>query len=200
MVSERGQAHTLESLIAALLLLVSIGIALQMTAVTPLSASTSSQHLENQLEKTTQGILASNAETGSLKDAVLYWDTTSDSFHGTTGGREYYTEGPPEKLKFGRTLNKTLNQRNVAYNVYVYYTASDGDRERQRMIYEGEPSEHAVTASQTVTITRDDRLRDKDGNLTSKRVNSTNLYIRDSQSSNTGLYNQVRVEVVAWRI
>jgi hypothetical protein len=201
MVGSRGQAHTLEAIIAALLLLVSVGIALQMTAVTPLSASTSSQHLENQLDQTAKGILASNAETGSLKTAVLYWNTTTESFHNTTGDREYYTENPPENITFGATLNRTLDERNVAYNVYVYYRTGTGQQERQRMIYRGEPSEHAVTASHTVTIVDSDRLRFQNGTA-GDRVDGANFYLPDSTPApgRGGLYNQVRVEVVAWRI
>jgi len=200
MVGQRGQAHTLEAVVAALMLLVSIGIALQMTAVTPLSASTSSQHLENQLEKTANGVLASNAETGGLKDAVLYWNTSSESFHNTAGDRAYYTEKPPEDLTLGRTLNRTLDARNVAYNVYIYYKTEDGDRDRQRMIYRGEPSEHAVTATHTVTIVGSDRLRKEDPQNTGGRVDQTDFYLDNSTSGTDGLYNQVRVEVVAWRI
>ncbi|MEF8784928.1 MAG: hypothetical protein V5A45_03265 [Haloarculaceae archaeon] len=197
--SDRGQAHTLEAAVAALLLLTSIGIALQMTAVTPLSASTSSQHLENQLEKTSKGILASSAETGSLKDAVLYWNDSAGAFHNTSSNY-YYTESAPLKIKFGKTLNRTLDERNVAYNVYIVFQNPSGGQQRRRMIYRGEPSEHAVTASHSVTIVESDRLRDEDGNPTGTNVTSTSsIYFPDSTTS-AGVYNHVRVEVVAWRI
>jgi hypothetical protein len=109
-VTDRGQAHTLEASVAALLLLVSIGIALQMTAVTPLSASTSSQHLENQLEETATGVLASSAESGELKSAILYWNSSASTFHGATT-EYYYTESLPQTLSLGQTLTRTLDER-----------------------------------------------------------------------------------------
>ncbi|WP_302080342.1 DUF7288 family protein [Salinibaculum rarum] len=203
--SDRAQAHTLEAAIAALLLLTSVGIALQMTAVTPLSASTSSQHLENQLEKTSKGILASNAETGGLKEAVLYWNDTADSFYNTTG-EKYYTEDPPKNISLGESLNRTLDKRNVAYNVNIVYQNERGFQRRQRMIYRGEPSEHAVRASHSVTIVDTDKLRNSDGTLSATTVTDAandpdkSLYLLDSTNSTTGVYNHVRVEVIAWRI
>lgn len=194
-----AQAHTLEAAVAALLLLTSVGIALQMTAVTPLSASTSSQHLENQLEKTSKGVLASSAETGGLKQAVLYWNTTGGTFYNTTA-EEYYTEGPPQTISFGQALNRTLDSRNVAYNVNIIYQ-NNGTQNEQRMIYNGEPSEHAVRASHSVTIVDSDRLRNPDGSPSSTGVSAaSSFYLDDSTSSTAGVYNQMRVEVIAWRI
>lgn len=196
---DRGQAHTLEAAVAALLLLVSVGIALQMTAVTPLSASTSSQHLENQLQNTAKGVLASSAETGSLKSAVLYWNDTEGAFHNTSG-QYYYTESPPENLTFGQTLNRTLDERNVAYNVYVVFHTDDGEQNRRRMIYRGEPSEHAVTASHSVTLVDEDRLREPDGSVGGTNLTSASTFYIPDSTQTSGVYNHVRVEVVAWRI
>ena len=72
MVSEdRGQAYTLEAIIASVLLISSLVFALQVTVVTPLSASTSNQHIENQQRASAAGVLTAAQETGALKDAVL---------------------------------------------------------------------------------------------------------------------------------
>nr|WP_267163201.1 hypothetical protein [Halovenus salina] len=79
---DRGQALTLEAVVGAILMLAAIGFALQMTAVTPLSASTSSQHIENQLQSTSEGVLDTAADTGALREAVLYWNETTGEFHG----------------------------------------------------------------------------------------------------------------------
>jgi hypothetical protein len=195
----RGQAHTLEALIAALLLIASIGFALQMTAVTPLSASTSSQHLENQLKATSEGVLASTAETGALKDAVLYWNETTGQFHNVSD-RGYYTNDPPSNA-FGDALERTLDERNVAYNVYILYHKSDGTVERRPLIRRGEPSDHAVKASRTVVLTDTDRLVSNSGNHTGVTVTGSPSYFApDTAVSSGGVYNYLRVEVVAWRI
>jgi hypothetical protein len=197
-VTDRGQAHTLEASVAALLLLVSIGIALQMTAVTPLSASTSSQHLENQLEESAKGVLASSAESGDLKTALLYWNSNASKFH--NADTEYYYTNNKSEHSLGQTLNRTLDQRNVAYNVYVVFETSDNEQRRRRMIYSGEPSEHAVTASHTVTLLSNDNLIDADGTTNSTTIGETSAYYIPNSTGTPGVYNHVRVEVVAWRI
>ncbi|MFT4947185.1 MAG: hypothetical protein ACI8TL_001425, partial [Natronomonas sp.] len=110
---------TLEAVTSALLLLVAIGFALQMTAVTPLSASTSSQHLENQLQKSSEGVLGSTAENGSLKAIVLEWDEDDQQFAGADSVG-YYRGSPPDSA-FGDTLERAYTDRNVAYNVVVHY-------------------------------------------------------------------------------
>lgn len=199
---DRGQAHTLEAIAAALLLLASLSFALQMTIVTPLSASTSSQHLESQQSATANGILASAAETGALREAVLFWNDTSGGFHGT-GDLGYYTADPPDNA-FGEMLNRSFDRKGIAYNVYVKSQSPTGETVTRRMVYRGVPSEHAVSATRTLTLRNDDRLVDADGtrNATSL-ASAASFYIRDadaSKPSRSRLYNLVTVEVVVWRI
>ncbi len=196
----RGQAHTLEAVVGALLLLASIAFALQMTIVTPLSASTSSQHIENQLRSVSSGVLASSAATGSLTDAVRYWNDTSGGFHGTTA-LGYYTNAPPDNA-FGDVLNRSLDQQGIAYNVNVQYQTKKGTTAETRMIYRGEPSGHAVTTTRTITLHHDDRLLASDGTRQSLTVaNATRFFVPDARGGGSGsVYNVVRIEVVAWRI
>jgi F0F1-type ATP synthase membrane subunit b/b' len=78
-VDERGQAFTLEAVVSAVLLLTAIAFALQVTIVTPLSASTSSQHIENQQAAVSDGLLAAEAENGTIKETLLYWNSGSNS-------------------------------------------------------------------------------------------------------------------------
>lgn len=100
----RAQVHTLESIVAGLLLMASVVFALQMTAVTPLSASTSSQHIENQQQASAEGVLAAAAESGALRRAVLYWDEQEGTFNGTTDGTAYTVNAPPND--FGTMLDR----------------------------------------------------------------------------------------------
>jgi hypothetical protein len=202
---DRGQAHTLEAVTAAILLLAGVGFALQMTAVTPLSASTSSQHLENQLQMTGKGVLASNADSGDLKKAVLYWNESTDQFRGS-GKFGYYTTNLSEN-NFTRALERAYGPRNVAYNVNVVYHTSNDEMERRWMIRQGEPSDHAVVASRSVMIVDDDRIVGEDWKPTSTTVvesdQNGSFYIPDAGNTTAGnraIYNHVRVEVVAWRI
>ena len=198
----RGQAVTLEAIAAGLILLSSIVFALQITAVTPLSASTSSQHIENQLEASAEGVLASTVADGSLKRALLYYNESRSAFAESDGARGEYRGSPPD-IRFGRTLEWAFDDRGIAYNIYVTYDVGGADRTR-RMFYRGEPSDNAVSAVTTVTITDEAPLyddADTDGILEprSLTVGDTGDYLMGNQSG-TGLYNVAEVEVVVWRI
>ena len=194
----RGQAHTLEALVASLLLLSGVAFALQVTTVTPLSASTSSQHIENQLGATADGVLAAASENGALKRAVLFTDEDGN-FHGSSDS--YYTNsGPPNQ--FGAMLERAFERRGIVFNVYVNYQTANGQFRRKRMVYRGVPSDNAVAVTKTVTLTDDDVLHaDPDGDgvaePTGITVKSSSLY---HDAVGDGLYNVVSVEVVVWRM
>jgi len=194
--SDRGQAHTLEGIIAGFLVLSAIAFALQVTAVTPLSASTSSQHIQNQQRAAAAGVLASAAESGALERSVLYWNESGPRFHDGTIRHGYVSTPPTE---FGQLLDATFERRGIAYNVQVSYSVAGGNYRHTEMVHQGVPSDSAVRASRTLTLTDDDRLLDADGTPSDTTVaNSTSFYAPDVGDG--GLYNVVRVEVIVWRI
>lgn len=197
----RGQAYTLEAVTASLLLVGGLVFALQATAVTPLSASTSSQHLENQHQAMAEGVLAVADEQDSLKVAVLNWNETSGKFQEVPNRTDdldiYYTQVAP-KNQFGIVLDRSMEPRGVIYNVYVRYEGEQGNRRIQRMVYRGEPSDNAVSASVTVTLFDDDVLYDANEKPTDTTLTTaSNFYLPDAHSN--GVYNVVEVEVIAWR-
>ena len=128
----RGQAYTLEAVIASLLLVSSLVFALQVTAVTPLSASTSNQHIENQQRASASGVLTAAQEAGALKDAVLYWDDGEKKFHDAERLAYYTNNYPPNE--FGNITERAFDGRGLAVNVLVYYNESE---EPSRMVYRG---------------------------------------------------------------
>lgn len=195
----RGQALSLEGISAAIILLAAVGFALQVTAVTPLSPSTSSQHVENQIESTADGALDSAAERGTLAESVLSWDDGQGAFHNATEGVSHYQGAPPGVLALSETLNRTFGDRNIAYNIYIDYHTDDG-METQRLVEQGRPSDHAVSASRTIVVHESDHLVAADGSEGSRLgALSTNFYAPNINSSQN-LYNVFHVEVVAWRI
>jgi hypothetical protein len=196
--SSRGQAHTLEAITASILLIGGLVFALQATAVTPLSASTSSQHIENQQRATAQGVLAAATDRGALKVAVLNWNESAGEFYGAPGNESYYQNTAPNNT-FGDISDRAFADRGIVYNVYVEYERSDGRRTKQRMVYRGEPSDNAVTATTMVTLTDDDVLYDENAMATDTTVQTTSDFYAPDTSSSTGLYNVVEVEVVVWR-
>ncbi|PSP64440.1 hypothetical protein BRC77_03820 [Halobacteriales archaeon QH_8_64_26] len=208
---DRGQAHTLEGVVAGLVLLSGLVFALQATAVTPLSASTSSQHIENQLKASAEGVLAtaannSSREPSSLKNAILFWgdsDGDGDEEFRGADNEDFYTSDAPSN-RFGDLLGHMLENNGIAYNVYVVYQQPDGRRVEQRMIYHGEPSDNAVTASRLVTLYDDDVLHyDADGDgaaePTGTTIDKSNFYVPDVAKS-SAVYNVLEVEVVVWRM
>ena len=200
----RAQAHTLEGFVAGFLLLSSLVFALQVTAVTPLSASTSSQHIENQQGATAEGVLAAAVDNGTLVRAITYWDHTEEEFRGTDAREYYSSRSEVDDFAFGRMLTDAFDDRGIAFNVYLIYRTSGENVNRERFIYRGQPSDHAATASALVTLYDDDRLHDDpDGDRVAEPMAidlaGSSFYAPDASPS-TGVYNVVRVEVVAWRM
>jgi hypothetical protein len=194
---DRGQVHTLEAIVAALLMVTSILFALQITAVTPLSASTSSQHIENQQQASVEGVLAAASDSGELRQAVLFWNNSSGRFFNTTE-EDYYTSQRPQNA-FGKRLGRAFGDRGIGYNVYVIHYSAGGGRRVTRMVYQGEPSDNAVRSGRTITLADDATLYDHESKPTTTRVNASNFYAADAVANNSA-YNTMRVEVVVWRI
>lgn len=196
---DRGQAHTLEAVTAALILLGSIVFALQSTAVTPLSASTASQHIENQQAATGEGMLAAAAANDSLRGTLLYTDDEG-CFHGTERCGSYISEGPP--TTFGESLNETFVERGIAVNVNVLYLERNStDIEKHQIVDFGDPSDHAVTVRQTVTLYDDDVIRDEDGEKTDVELQDLDDdWYAPNVDENSSVYNVVQVEVEIWRM
>lgn len=193
---DRGQAHTLEAFAAALVLLASLTFALQVTAVTPLTASTSSQHIENQQKAVAEGILAAAAENETLEPTLLFYDEALDSYHETTTDGQYANGGPPTPL--GEDLDEAFLKRGIAYNLHVHYLNAQRERRTVQMVTSGEPSDQAVSATRQVTLYDDDVLYDADFEPTGTEVNGTGVYT--DAYPDTQLYNVVVVEVTVWRM
>ncbi|MFB6131016.1 MAG: hypothetical protein ABEJ28_09375 [Salinigranum sp.] len=194
----RGQAHTLEAFAAAVVLLASLTFALQVTAVTPLTASTSSQHIENQQAAVAGSLLGAAAANGTLKPSVLFWNSTGHRFYNATRKGAYPMGGPP--TAFGRALNRTFVSRGFAVDVNVYYLDPGPElrRHRQRMVDFGQPSDHGTSATYTLTLYDDDVLYDQNG-PTGTRINDSAFYAPDAFRASPA-YNVIVVEVVVWRM
>ncbi|NEU56723.1 hypothetical protein [Halorussus sp. MSC15.2] len=194
----RGQVHTLEAFTAALLVVSGVLFALQTTAVTPLTASTSNQHIENQHQSAAGDLLATAAENGTLRPAVTFWDPGNGKFVGATSRGFYANGGPPNAL--GAALNQTFGNfstsgRRIAYNVYVRYRTAGNATRRQTMVYMGSPSDNAATATRTVAVYDGSPLAGPgDGN-----VSSANFYAPDA-APNASLYNVMEVRIVVWQM
>ncbi|RAW45735.1 hypothetical protein DQW50_07485 [Halorubrum sp. 48-1-W] len=208
---DRGQAHTLEAFVAAMLLVAGLTFALQATAVTPLSASTSNQHIENQQRAAATDLLETSAANGDLREAVLDWhpgNATTDppGFDPRSEERTYYSEGGPPNA-FGDALDRAFLERRIAFNVHVYYHVDstgydDAPVKRQDMVYMGTPSDNAVTARRTVTVSNDTTLSAsgfEDRTLSAVASDPDEAFYAPPVDDGP-TYNHLEVRITTWRM
>ena len=200
MVSDRGQIHTLEAFIAALLLVGALLFASQATAVTPLSASTANQHIENQQQTVANDVLAITAANGSLQEALIHWNTSSDNghFEGSRPDITHYTGTPPDDTPLYPALNQAFESGVHAYNIELRTVDEHGDFETTRMIYMGTPSDNAVTARTTVILYEDDRTQE-DSTL-AELAESNDFWVEPHPDANGSTYTAVEVRLTVWRM
>jgi hypothetical protein len=196
---DRGQAYTLEAFLAATILLASLAVALQVSAVDPLTRNTATQQLSSQEGGLAGSALAAAEENGSIEQTLRYWNNTSESFH-DAGDDGIYGSAPP--TPFGRTLEETLGDRGYAYNVNLYHVNTSGAYERTRLVFQGTPSDRSIRATRLVALVDDDELLEATFARSGKTLSAVESgYFANDTASNPrgGLYNVVEVEVVAWR-
>lgn len=192
----RGQAHTLEGVASALLVLLGLVFALQVTVVTPLTASTANQHISNQLEGATTGTLDVADEHGELRRAALSWDEDAGNFH-DAGSDGHYGWSATDNDFLSR-LDRTFFTARVAYNVDLVYLTPDSGRDERTLVRSGHPADNAVTVDRLVTLYDDDHLRTASGGLASTTLEgSSSFYAPDAL--NGTVYNVVRLEVTVWQ-
>lgn len=185
-----------------LLLFASVLFAMQVTAVTPLSASTANQHIENQQQAVADGLLTQASSEGELKPTLLHWDEGNATFHGAERG--FYTDGSPPTW-LGEQLDGEFRDRGLAYNLRVTYLDAEDGRSTKRIVHSGEPSDHAVSATRIVTLYDGDMLYETNGDPTGPTLDevandgTVRFYAPDLDAEDP-VYNVVEVEVIAWRM
>jgi Ca2+-binding RTX toxin-like protein len=189
----RAQAHTLEGVSAAIVVVLAVVFALQSTAVTPLTASTASQHIETQHERAGSGLLETARSNGDITETLLYWNASGATFRNADD--EGYYIGEPPDTAFGQALNETFDESAVAYNVNVYYVGPEGNRQQRRVVYHGEPSSDAVAATRVVTLYDDQTLTGSD-----TTVENASYFEPRAPETPGPAYAVVEVEVVVWRM
>lgn len=198
----RGQSYALESIAASLVVLSAVVFAIQATAVTPLSVSTASQHVENQERQLANTVLDQAGNNGTLQAAVLFWNPENRTFVNATA--EGYVGRTPDNL-FGQQLARVFSDSKIAVNVYVGYATRDG-LGRETMIYQGTPSDNAVSGTHTVVLMDEDSLSGPFSDQTlngsvnaTARMNGSAFYAPDI-APNGSVYNVLEVRIVAWRM
>lgn len=199
--SDRGQAYTLESLIAALLLVTAVLFAMQSVVITPTSAGTQDRDVAAQQHQVASDLLTTAANEGELSRLARFWDCSNpdggfatDSQSGTWAEGEGYPTDTVPIEDFGEALNYTFDA-GTRYNVELVYDNGSDGQGVSRIVYQGTPGDDVITASHTVTLT--------DGQLvTGRDAGSQTL---DScadpaipEAGSGSVYNVVEVRLVLW--
>jgi hypothetical protein len=204
--SSRGQAFTLEGLVAALVVVAALAMSLQAVVVTPTTRGTVDEDVRTGLRQqaTDTLSLAAAEEPADLSYLVRNWEPNGQTFAGAENPQiGYGMAGPP--LLLGRLLNTTFTQRGYLYNVEVRYRTEDPGRDgRLTMVRQGVPDENAVVAAHAVTLYDNETL-------TSPGAGGAELWEYDTTLADGDggyypipdvvdgpIYNRVEVRVVVW--
>lgn len=193
-----------EAISAAVLLLTAVIFAQSITAVTPLTASTASQQVENQQGELAKSFLAVINETGLLRDTLTYWDESESEFHNSSPGLiiGYRGEAPPNQ--FGNEIEDYFISEGIGVKMDITYyeenTSGELEQETIPYIDIGVPSDHAHRASTTIEIYDDDPIIAEDGTETSQTVSDVSNFYLEDVSPDSNLYNTVTVEITVWQI
>lgn len=196
---DRGQIHTLEAVLAGLLIVGALLFASQATAVTPLSASTSNQHIENQQQTMAEDVLSIAARNGDLQEALLYWNASvAEDGHFAYVDRDHstYSNIVGTDHPLNESFAKAFGQGEYAYNLDVRFVDADGDFDDIGVIAMGTPSDNAVTATRTVTLFIDDEV------YSGEPLDElgADFWATPHPDSAGLVYNAVEVKLTIWRM
>jgi hypothetical protein len=204
---DRGQAFTLEGVLAATFLVIALLIALQTTVITPTTGGAVDDETRTELRQRANDVLVvtANAESEDLSWYVRYWNPNTRTFYGAVRPEiGYGSRNPPGT--FGAMLQDTFTRSGRSYNVILRYRGNEspGSSGTQRMVYQGPPAEHAVVASHMVTL-YDEKT------LTGPLATNRELHEYDTNASDNDdsyypipdvvdgpVYNVVEVRLVVW--
>jgi hypothetical protein len=199
---DRGQAYTLESLIAALLLVTAVLFALQSVVITPTSAGLQDRDVQAQQGQVASDLLTTAANDGELSRLARFWDCSDGGFAtddqaGVWVEREGYQTDTVPISAFGEALNHTFDA-GTRYNVeLVYANASGGGQDVSRIVYQGTPGDDVVTASYIVTLTDGQMVTGRDAGT--QRLDSGGCSAPIPELTGSGnVYNVVEVRLVLW--
>lgn len=209
MLGTRGQAYTLEGLVAAVLIASSVILGLQAVDVAPWTGGPSDDTIES---IRTQGndLLSAASDNGTLTQSVTCLDGTAPNTDAFAPGRN------ASATVFGPMLDEALGSR-YDYNVYLYYwddRPKSGDPISSKLnttnaaVYPASgaqrPENGVVTVSREIVLYDSMQVRNgsacSTGGATLKERyenNPDSVYVDDVYENST-LYNIVEVRLEIW--
>lgn len=194
MFNEKAQLYTLEAVAAASIMLMVIIYAIDATSMTPLTASTSSVHVEAELIAMGQDIfnILDYAEPGyrsRLKMDIAAWDGKEYIWSGSNYTIKGTTNVTGNITNITELLNATLIKQGIAHNLDLVFLSRRPDNTtypvKVKIIFNGDPSNNAVIVSRKIALQNSD-------NVNPRTIEDIDL------SSN--FYNIVDIKLVLWRM
>lgn len=191
-----AQMHTLEALMASMIMIGVIVFAVEATSLTPLTSSTANAHIEAQLQTMAQDMLNALSYSGhshdsDLKNDVKNWDGKEYVWNGTAYESRDTSNTSLSNSSLADMFTFVAIPRGMAHNVHFTWIDENGLTESRAYIYNGDPSDNAVIVSKKVYISNYDV-----GNSSSFLVNTG---IPDADNSSY-FYNIVNVKMTLWRM
>jgi len=197
MFDERGQAYTLEGLVAAVLIASSVILGLQAVDVAPWTSGPDDDTLDS-LRTQGEDVLAAAAEDGTLDRAVTCHD-------GDVPETDAYVPSADSATSLGPMLNETFGTRGYSYNVFVVY--EDGGSTNETLVYpetEQQPDSDVVTVSRRLALFDNSTVHEPSAGTCqstdqtlAEREAAGDAYLPD-QHPNSELYAIVEVRVEVW--
>ncbi len=189
-----AQLHTLEALMAVIIITGIIIFTVQATSLTPLTSSTANAHIEAQLQTLAQDMLivldhSQHGKNSSLKEDILNWNGEAYSWNSTA-----YRSELNNTLTGSSTvdiLKTVIVPKGIAHNVQFAVINDAGAVMTLNYIYNGDPSDNAVIVSRRVLLS--------DSDIANTTQFRSNTGIADADTS-TDFYNLIDVEMTLWRM
>lgn len=172
MFNEKAQLYTLEGVAAASIMLIVIIYAIDATSMTPLTASTSSVHVEAELRALGQDVfnILDYAEPGyisKLKMDIVAWDGKEYIWSGANYSVKGTTNVTGNLTNITELFNATLIKQGTAHNLDVTFISRRPDDTtypaKIKIIFNGDPSNNAVIVSRKIVLQDSDLISNYSG-------------------------------------
>lgn len=211
---DRGQAYTLEGVIAAIILASALLYGLQAVDVAPYTSDDRSDRRLDSLRTQVSDALAVAADNGTLKRAVTCINATTGDPHTLIGQPPNVVTGG-NVAGLGAIMNGTVGDRDRQYIVLFDYWNASETRMDARMVYPNVTSPRVSFTREPVTVTRrvpvfntTDVLEPASGvgcqptgrTFEERMADGDDLWLsRDTRRvMDSELHNVVTVRVIAW--
>ncbi|WP_135304528.1 DUF7288 family protein [Haloarcula amylovorans] len=196
---DRGQAYTLEGVLAAILIVSATVYGLQ--AIDTRAWEDGTRQETRQLSQRANDLLTVASETGALRNATLCYSAGKTRLNG---------KQETKPARFERMLNQTFDAQGDQYNLYFsYWNVTSDERETQIVSERSEetlnrPPASATVATTTVTLTDTMAIRingpgpdgcTETGPSLEEDISTYYLQDVDEQAE---LYNVVEVRLTVW--